>query len=68
VDTFLVLYPYPGSAPATANINAHAGERAIANGAFVTLGTDSSFQISALYGAGPGGTGHLVLDVMGYFQ
>jgi hypothetical protein len=65
---YLVLYPYPGPAPPTSNINADAGERAIANGSIVMLGTDSSFQISAVYGAATGGTADLVLDVMGYFQ
>ena len=51
------------------DINAAAGEPAIANGAIVPLTTDPSFNISLIYGtAVSGGTAHVILDVTGYFQ
>ncbi len=68
VGTFFNVYPYPGPSPGTSTVNVNAGERALANGAVVSMGSDPAFQVSAIFGAGPGGTAHLVLDVMGYFQ
>jgi hypothetical protein len=65
---FVGVYPYPGPYPGISTVNVNAGERALANGAIVPLGTDGTFQLSAVYGTCCGGTTHLVLDVMGYFQ
>ncbi|SRR6266567_4073350 len=66
---YLVAYSNPGSPPGTSNVNVDPGERALANGAIVTLGTDPALQLTAVYGTCCGqGTTHLVLDVMGYFQ
>ena len=67
-STFLNVYAYPGPFPGTSTVNSHTGERAIANGAIVALGTDPAYQVSVMYGGGPCGTTELVLDVMGYFQ
>jgi hypothetical protein len=54
--------------PGVSNVNALAGEPAIANGATVPLG-GSSVDVSAVYGGvTPGATTHLILDVTGYFQ
>ena len=65
---YVVVYPNPGSFPGTSMVNVKPGERALANGAIIGVGTDAALQLSAAYETcGGQGTTHLVLDVMGYF-
>jgi len=69
LEGFLTIWPFNTPQPEVSTINAAAGEPAIANGAIVPLTTDSSFNISVIYGtAVSGGTAHLLIDVTGYFQ
>jgi len=69
---FLTLWQYapgPNPPPLPSNINFNAGEFAIANGAVVALHpTDATLHISAFASVTGGGTAHLVLDVVGYYQ
>ena len=56
--------PWPG----VSNLNALAGDYAIANGATVALAGGTT-DVSVLYGgASPGATTDLLIDVTGYFQ
>jgi hypothetical protein len=65
---FIVVYPNPSYPPATSLLNVDPGERALANGTIVGLGTDPALQLSATYGTCCGqGSTHLVVDVMGYY-
>ena len=67
-DGFITVWQYPLAWPGVSNINALAGEPAIANGATVPL-AGGSLDVSALYGSTvPGATAHLIIDVTGYFQ
>jgi hypothetical protein len=65
---FISAYPYPGPFPGNAVVNVDPGERALANGAIIPLGTDPNLQLSVVYGAAGGATSHLVLEIMGYFR
>jgi len=64
---YVVVWPAGTSMPAVSNINANAGEPAIANGAVVPIAT-SSPDLSLAYGTAGGGTTHVLLDVTGYFK
>jgi hypothetical protein len=67
-DGFITVWQYPLPWPGVSNLNALAGEPAIANGATVPL-AGGSLDVSALYGTTvPGATSHLIIDVTGYFQ
>jgi hypothetical protein len=67
-DGFITVWQYPLPWPAVSNLNALAGEPAIANGATVPL-AGGSVDVSALYGTNvSGATAHMILDVTGYFQ
>jgi hypothetical protein len=65
---FLAVYPNPGAFPGVSTVNVNAGERALANGAVVRLGTDPNFQLTVTYGTAAGGTTELVLEILGYFR
>lgn len=67
---FVTVYPYPGPFPGISIVNVDAGERAIANGAIIPLGSDNALQLTAVYGTccGPPAHAGLVLEVMGYFS
>jgi hypothetical protein len=55
--------------PLVSNINATAGEPALANGAIVPLTVDPGFNVSVVYGDdGVPATAHVLLDVTGYFK
>jgi len=69
LEGFLSIWPYLTQMPLVSTINAAAGEPAIANGAIVPMTSNSSFNISVIYGtAVSGGTAHVLVDVNGYFQ
>ena len=63
----LIAWPAGGSAPTISVLNWSAGETALGNGTIVPLSAAGaiSVQINAAVG---GATGHLVLDVNGYFS
>jgi hypothetical protein len=63
----LTIWPYGSGMPFVSTLNYATGEPALANGAIVPLGADSTFQISVFAGI-PSGTVHLVLDITGYFK
>ena len=62
----LIAWPTGGAAPTVSVLNWSAGETALGNGTIVPLSTGGamSVQINAAVG---GATGHLVIDVNGYF-
>ncbi len=67
-DGFVTVWQYSTPWPGVTNLNALAGEPALANGACVSLAGGSS-DISATYGGvNPAATTHLIVDVTGYFQ
>ena len=63
----LIAWPAGGSAPTVSVLNWSAGETALGNGTIVPLSPSGamSVQINAAVG---GATGHLVIDVNGYFS
>ena len=63
----LIAWPAGGSAPTISVLNWSAGETALGNGTIVPLSASGaiSVQINAAVG---GATGHLVVDVNGYFS
>jgi len=65
---FLVIWPFQTPIPLVSNINANAGEPAIANSALAPLTADPSFNVSVVYGTAGGGSCHVIIDVTDFYQ
>jgi hypothetical protein len=66
-DGFTTIWQAGLPFPNVSNINALAGEAAIANGACVPLAGGNT-DVSVVYGSSAGATAHVIIDVLGYFQ
>lgn len=63
----LQIHPAGQPVPDTSTINFNAGQTR-ANNAVLTLGTSAGLTVVPAVFSGSGGTAHLVLDVVGYFE
>jgi hypothetical protein len=64
---FLTLFPYGTTQPNTSTINFDSPST-LANGATIPLGADAGNSISVYSAVLGGGSVHLILDVVGFFQ
>jgi len=67
VQGFFALWPSGTTYPGTSVLNLNAGEPALGNGAIVGVSAGTP-DLSVVFGTAGGGTSHVIIDVVAYFQ